>query len=470
MNDLDLLYRPAHLLAEDIRLKRLSPVDLMQACLNRIDSVNERLNCFCLLFHDEAMAMAKKAEQAIMSNAEVGALHGIPFAVKDVTPMAGKRLTRGSKVYEHHVADRDALIVQRLMRAGAIPIGKTTTPEFAYSSFTDSPLWGRTANPWDLERTPGGSSGGSAAAVASGCTPLAEGTDMGGSVRIPASFCGLVGLKPSLGRIPMDILPTVFDNISHFGPLTRNVTDANLFMNAVSGPYERDITSLPDKLTFPLPADADVGGVRLALSVDLGYYAVDVEVEKTIRHAADLLEQQGAVVTEVDLKWRHEFNKIWYQAWGVYLDVCFAKDFDSWRDEMDPLVVKLIEQSRTISAAKYKHFEVLRTEQWHELCRVFDQHDALIVPTMAHPAVPHSHSDELYKGFNDAGKFKGLDMTCIFNNVAQCPALSVPAGFSTRGLPIGLQIVGHRFADLLAMRVGAALEQALPAHEQRPDI
>lgn len=465
-----MLFRPAHQLAKDIKQRELSPVELMEACLNRIDSVNDKLNCFCFVFHDEAMEAARRAEREIMSGTESGPLHGIPFGVKDMTPMAGKILTRGSKMYEYYVADRDALIVQRLARAGAIPIGKTTTPEFAYSSFTESPLWGRTSNPWDIGRTPGGSSGGSAAAVASGCVPIAEGTDMGGSVRIPASFCGIVGLKPSLGRVPMDILPTVFDNISHFGPLTRNASDANLFMNAVSGPYERDIMSLPDKVMFPVLAETDVRGLRLALSIDLGYYAVDAEVEVAVRNGAEALAQLGAEVVEVDLKWRHEYNKIWYRAWGVYLDVCFTRDFDRWRGEMDPQVVKLIEKSRTIDAPTYKHFEVLRSEQWHELCRIFDDHDALICPTMAHPPVPHGESDELYKGFDEQGRFKGLDMTCIFNNVAQCPALSVPTGFSNGGLPIGLQVVGHRFADLTVMRIGGALEQALGMHDRRPDI
>ena len=468
--DLDLLFSPAHQLAQDIRDKRLSPVELTEACLRRIDAVNEKLNCFCFVFHDEALEQARRAEQMVMSGAEIGAVHGLPFGVKDVTPVAGKRMTRGSYMYEHYVPDHDALLVQRFKQAGAIIIGKTTTPEFAYSSFTESPLWGVTTNPWDLSRTSGGSSGGSGAAVASGCVPLAEGTDMGGSVRIPASHCGIVGLKPSLGRIPMDILPTVFDNISHFGPLARTVTDANLFMNVASGPDERDIMSLPEKVEFPVPADADVSGLRLALSVDLGYYAVDPEVEAVVRQAADVLADLGAHVEEVDLNWRSAYNRIWYDMWGVYLDVCFTKDFEKWRDKMDPQVVKLIERGRAIDAATFKHFEVLRTEQWHELCRVFDDYDTLLSPTMAHPPPRHGESDADYSGTDEQGKFKGLDMTCPFNHIAQCPAVSVPAGFSSDGLPIGLHVTGHRFADLTVMRIGAALESATGLTEKRPKL
>ena len=303
MVDLDLAYTPAVELVRLIREKSLSPVELMENCLARIEELNPKLNCFCFAFPDEALARAREAEEKAVSGAALGPMHGLPVAIKDVTPTAGKTTTRGSKMYEHWVPEEDALIVRRLVRAGAIMVGKTTTPEFAYDSFTASPLWGITRNPWNTERTPGGSSGGSGAAVAAGCVPLAEGTDMGGSVRIPASFCGLVGLKPSLGRIPMDILPTVFDTISHFGPLARSVADAALFMNVTGGPCERDMLSLPDTLEFPIPPEFDVRGMRLALSPDLGYYAIDDEVEQCLRGTAEALREAGATLEEVELGW-----------------------------------------------------------------------------------------------------------------------------------------------------------------------
>ena len=320
------------------------------------------------------MDHAREAEIAVMSGKPLGCAHGLPFGVKDVTPVAGEPMTRGSRMYEHYVPDTDALIVQRFRHSGAIVIGKTTTPEFAYSSFTQSPLWGVTLNPSDTSRTPGGSSGGSAAAVASACVPLAEGTDMGGSVRIPASFCNLVGLKPSLGRIPMDILPTVFDNISHFGPLARNIDDANLFMNIAGGPDERDIMSLPDKLPFPIPADKNIKGMKLGLSMDLGIYDVNPQVQQAAAEAADRLARMGAIVDMVELGWSSRYVDVWYEMWGVYLDACFTRDLDRWRDDMDPQVVALIER-RGISAVDYKKFENLRTEQWHRLCKVFDQYE-----------------------------------------------------------------------------------------------
>ena len=317
-NNIDeLTYLPALELAARVRDKRLSPVEIMRSTISRIELVNPKLNCFCFTFFDEAMSLARDAERSIIDGNPIGPLHGVPIAIKDLTPTKDKRTTRGSKMYQHWVPDRDALIVKRLLAAGAIMVGKTTTPEFAYDSFTHSPLWGITRNPWDPQRTPGGSSGGSGAAVASGCVTLAEGSDMGGSVRIPASFCGLVGLKPSLGRIPMDILPTVFDSISHFGPLSRNIADAALFMNATSGPWERDILSLPYQKTFPTVFDEDLRGLKIALSIDLGYYAVDDEVASAVRATARNLADQGAEVVEVDLAWNRQINDTWFDQWGV---------------------------------------------------------------------------------------------------------------------------------------------------------
>lgn len=466
--DLDLCYTPALELQRRIATKALSPVELMENCLARVEAVNQKLNCFCFVFADEASEAARAAERAVMSGRALGPLHGIPLAIKDVTPTKGKRTTRGSKMYEHWVPDYDALLVQRLAAAGAIMVGKTTTPEFAYDSFTQSPLWGVTRNPWNPQHTPGGSSGGSGAAVASGCVPVAEGTDMGGSVRIPASFCGLVGLKPSLGRIPMDILPTVFDTISHFGPLTRTVDDAALFMNAAGGPHERDISSIPQKLTFDVPGQGDVRGMRVALSVDLGYYAVDPEVEQAIRDVASTLAELGATVEEVELGWDRRINDAWYAQWGVYLDVCFAEEFERWRDHMDPNVVTLIDEGRRMDAVSFKRIEVLRTEQWYALCRVFDEHDVLLCPTTAHPAPPVGGSDSDYQGDQSDSRFHGLDMTCPFNFVGQCPVVSVPAGFNAARLPLAAQVVGHRFDDTAVMRVAAALEKRRAWAQHRP--
>jgi Asp-tRNA(Asn)/Glu-tRNA(Gln) amidotransferase A subunit family amidase len=470
MSDLDLAYAPAGDIARRIAAKDLSPVVVVKNALRRIEEVNGRLNCFCFVYPEEALAKARAAEKAVMRGDPLGPLHGVPIAIKDLTPTKGKRTTLGSYTHEHWVPERSATIVERLEAAGAIMVGKTTTPEFAYSSFTKSPLWGVTRNPWDPSRTPGGSSGGSGAAVASGCVAIAEGTDMGGSVRIPASFCGLVGLKPSLGRIPLDLLPSVFDNISHFGPLARTIDDAGLFLAASAGPSDADIQSLPPGPRIPARIPGAIKGRRLALDVDLGIYAVDPEVEAMVRAAADDLRRAGAIVEEVDLGWTPAIRDAWYVLWKVFMAAFFGHLLEAWREKMDPNIVALIEGGRAISAVEHKRTEIVRTEQWRKLARVLADHDALLCPTMAQPAPRVELSDASFGELDANGKVKGLDMTEVFNNVPQCPALSVPAGFTRAGLPVGLQIVGRRFDELGVLRIGKALERIRPWSGRRPIV
>lgn len=470
MPDLELCYTPATELARRIRERELSPVEVVGNSLARIEDVNPRLNCFCFVFPEEALDRARSAEQAILSGKALGPLHGVPLAFKDLTPIEGKRTTMGSYAFEHWVPDRSAHIVDQLMRAGAIVVGKTTTPEFAYSSFTDSPLWGITRNPWNLERTPGGSSGGSGAAVASGCVPLAEGTDMGGSVRIPAAWSGLVGLKPSFGRIPLDFLPTQFDTIQHFGPLARTVGDARLFLACAQGPDESDIMSLSPGLDLWREDDGSVSGLRLALDVDLGCYAVDPHVEAATREAAAALAGAGALVEEVDLGWTRELADAWVAHWGVYLAAIFGDKLRIYRDRMDPRVVAFMDAGLAMSAVDFKRLEFVRTGAWKKLSPVLERYDALLCPTMSQTARPVEEDDAPYYAEFEDGLYRGLDMTSMFNFVSQCPALSVPAGWSPEGLPIGLQIVARRYRDDLALRIGAALEGVRPWADRRPAI
>ena len=287
MADLDLCYSSANELVRRIRARELSPVEVVRYSLERIEDVNPKLNCFCFTYPEEALDKAHTAEQAMMSGDELGPLHGVPIVIKDLTPTKGKTTTLGSKVYADWVPDEDAQVVKDLIGAGAIMVGKTTTSEFAHSGFTHSPLWGVTRNPWNTDRTPGGSSGGSGAAVASGCVALAEGSDAGGSVRIPAAVCGTVGLKPSLGRIPMTVLPTVYDNITHFGPLARTIDDAAIFLAVTQGPFEPDITSVGTPINVEVPVPSDVRGMKLALSEDMGFVAVEDDVLSNLHACAD---------------------------------------------------------------------------------------------------------------------------------------------------------------------------------------
>ena len=470
MSDAKLAYMPATEMARLVRSKELSPVDLVRNALARIDEVNPALNCFCFSFPEEALEKARAAEAAVMAGDDLGPLHGVPFAIKDLTPTRGKRTTLGSYVYENWVPDFDAVIVQRMNAAGGIMVGKTTTPEFAHSGFCHSPLWGVTRNPWNTERTPGGSSGGSGAAVATGCAALAEGTDMLGSVRIPAAYCGIVGLKPSLGRIPMDILPSVFDTISHFGPLTRTVDDAALMLGVVQGPDERDILSLSPSIDVPLPLSGDVRGRRIALSLDFGFFAIDEDVASNTRAAASALGDAGAQVEEVELGWTRELVDAGWDLWNVFIASYFGQHLEEWRDRMDPQVVDQMEAGFAISAVDYKRLEYVRTRVWRDLVTLFESHDALLCPTASTPPPDAEAVDADFFEVDSDGLFHGLELTGVFNLVAPCPALSVPSGFTVDGLPTSLQVVGRRHDDVGALNIGKALERQRPWHNCHPEL
>ncbi|MEQ8665821.1 MAG: amidase [Rhodospirillales bacterium] len=472
MTDLDLCYMPATDLAANIRAGELSSVDAVTNSLARIEAVNPTLNCFCFTYPEEALDRARAVDADIAAGKDVGPLAGVPIAIKDFTPTKGKVTTRGSKLLKDWVPDYDSVLVERLMAADAIMVGKTTTPEFAFSSFTRSPLWGATGNPWAPDRCAGGSSGGSGAAVASGCVPLAEGTDMGGSVRIPAALCGIVGLKPSLGRLPMDIVGTVFDNISHFGPLARTIDDAALFTDVCQGITPADIQSLP-ACDLPIPTPGDVRGLRIGLSVDLGFYAVEPGVEANLRAAAQALREAGAIVEEVDLGWDARMPDLWMKTWEVYLAAAFRAHFgdrfEELRGELDPDVAAIMERGFGHDAVSARSWEFERTRYWHKLAAVLEDHHALLCPTMARVAPPNDSNDAEFEQLDADGKLRGLDMTSVFNYVAQCPALSVPSGFSD-GLPTAAQIVARKWDDPLALRIGRAIEQALPWAGERPAV
>ena len=457
-------------LADLIRSRKISPVDVVQDCLDRIDLVQPTFNPFCFVYPEDALAEARSAEAAVIRGDELGPLHGVPVAFKDFTPTKGRRTTRGSYCFENWIPDFDPVIVRRFRKAGAITIGKTTTPEFAHSSFTRSPLWDHTRNPWDAGKTSGGSSGGSGVAVATGCVPLAEGTDMGGSVRIPAALCGVVGLKPSLGRIPMDILDTSFDDMSHFGPLARTVADAALFLRIAEGPDDADINSQIAPVPLPDEFETDLTGLKIALSSDLGFYAVHPEVELNLRACAASLADAGAVVNEVELAWTSDIVDAWMQWWGVYQAAAFAHWLPEHRDRMDPNVVALIDNGLATDAVTFKRIETIRTHQWHALASVFANYDALICPTMALPAVDAEMNDHEFGGFDANGKLMEFDMTGPFNMVAQCPALSVPSGATETGLPTGIQIIARRFDDPTALRIGAAIEKQRPWKTWHPNV
>lgn len=471
--DHDLLFSSATEQARLVAAGEVSPVELVDAALARIDQVQPALNCFATLWADEARAEARAAADQVVRHRPLGPLHGVPIALKETTQVAGRAFTLGSLTHEHTVADRDAYITRALRRAGAVVVGATTSPEFAHALQTDSPLHGPTRNPWNPSLAPGGSSGGSAVAVATGCVALAEGSDMGGSVRIPAAWTGIVGLKPGLGRIPMDVLPGLFDTISHHGPLARSVDDARLFLSVAQGPDDADILSVTTPLDLSRPTPTNVRGMRIGLSIDLGQWWVHPEIAAAVAAAADALADAGAIVETVDPGLGAADEWLWIRMWGVFMSGYFGHLVDEWADRMDRDVLSLIELGNSMSASDYKRLEIERTATWHKVAGVLAGRDALLCPTMATPPVSAEKAVRDRFDQPDDGRYHSPDMTGVFNLVAPCPALSVPCGVHTdapyTGVPIGAQIVGHRWRDDTVLRIGRALEQAMwPAGLLRP--
>src|SRR5262245_30614365 len=299
MDAIELCYMPALELGVAIRSKKVSPVEVVEAVLARIERLNPQLNAYCTITAAAARAAAKEAEAAVMRGDALGMFHGIPVSIKDLVATKGVRTTHGSKLYEQFIPDDDAPVVERLKRAGAIILGKTNTPEFGHKAITDNLVFGLSRNPWSLEHTPGGSSGGAAAAVAAGLGPLAVGTDAGGSIRIPASCCGIFGLKPTLGLVAAAPTYGGLETLSHTGPMTRTVRDAALMLSSIVGADPRDLSSLPAAGTDYLSAlDQGIQGLRVAWSPDWGFAPVDLQVRQLAAAAATRFTELGCQVEE----------------------------------------------------------------------------------------------------------------------------------------------------------------------------
>ena len=470
--DLDLCYMTGSEALAAFRARTLSPVELMTAVIARCEAVNPRLNAITYSFYDRALEEAKRSEARYRDGGGAALpLDGLPVAIKDFHPVKGEVTTYGSKIYEHNRPDYTAATVQRLLDAGAIMHVRSTTPEFAYSGNTHSPLWGVTLNPWNRDYTPGGSSGGAGAIIAAGMSTLADGTDGGGSIRIPSSACGIVGYKPPFGRNPLD-REHPLESILHYGPMTRSVADAALMQNVMSGPHPDDLCSLPDRLVLP-ERPADIKGFRVALSVDLGYVNVDPEVERNTRAAADAFRELGCMVEEVDLGWDWGVLDCWMTWWEGLFAAIAGNLLPRWQYEMDPFVVRILEMGLTHDATRLYQCNLKRGEMWRKLQPILSAYDVMICPTLAIPSVKADH-DEFDEHFTINGKrtqaYVGWVMTHGFNLVSQCPVITVPTGFAGSNIPTGMQIVARPFDDLRVFRAAAALEQARPWRGRRPAL
>jgi Asp-tRNA(Asn)/Glu-tRNA(Gln) amidotransferase A subunit family amidase len=470
--DENLCFMTAAEALDAFRARKLSPVELMNSVIARCEEVNPKLNALTTTFFDRAREQAKAAEARYSSSdGQPRPLEGIPVAIKDFHPVKGEITTFGSKIFEHFRPDYTAPTVQRLLDAGAIMHCRSTTPEFAYSGVTHSPLWGITRNPWNTAYTPGGSSGGAGAVVAAGLTTIADGTDGGGSIRIPSSACGIVGYKPPFGRNPLD-LDHPLESLLHYGPMTRSVADAALMQNVMSGPHLGDICSLRDRVVIPERLDG-IKGWKIAFSMNLGYFEVDSEVQRNTLAVVEAFRSMGCEVVEVDLKWNWGTLDTWLTQWeGLFAGIA-EQYLPRWRFEMDPVVVKILERGQTHSAARFYRCNLVRGEMYKTLGPILEENNVLICPTLAVPSVKADH-DELSSEFRINGKpvepYVGWIMTNPFNLVSQCPAMSVPSGFADSGIPTGVQIVAKTFDDLSVFRAAAALEQAKPWRHQRPKL
>ena len=436
--------------------KQVTSRELVDGALARIEQVQPDLNCFVKVWADEARERARSVD--ISS----GGLAGIPIAIKDTSSWIGHRSTSGSRIFEHNVARHTDAVVQKLLDAGAIIVGSTNTPEFAHAGITDNLLWGATRNPHNHDRTTGGSSGGSAAAVASGCVALAEGSDMGGSVRIPASWCGIVGLKPSLGRIPMTALPGLFDTLSHHGPLARTVDDVWEFLLATQGPSMADPFSVHAPLTRPLATD--INGIKIGLSIDLGCWDVDPEIATAVQETAQQLTQLGAVVRNTNPNFTIRDGALWLEMWGIFMASYYGHLVEEHQSIMDPLVVWLIQLGESFSAVDAKRMEIERTNFWNRATQPLHDHDVLICPTMSQAPGPATKIDNMSRpALPDNGLCQSEDMTSVWNLASPLPIVSVPCGYHTSemnaGLPIGLQVVGKPGREDQVLAVAAVIEK-----------
>ena len=470
MSDEEICYTPATELVAAIRARRLSPVEVARAILARIEQVNPKVNAYCTLVPTAALSAARQAEAAVGRGETLGPLHGVPISFKDLTPTAGIRTTFGSKIFEHHVPPEDAAVVERARRAGAIILGKTNTPEFGCKGVTDNRIFGHTRNPWKLDRVAGGSSGGAAAALAAGLGPLAEGSDLAGSIRIPASCCGVVGLKPSMGRVPRYPALNGWTAFSVFGPMARTVRDAALLLSVMAGPDERDPMSLPSTgEDFARAAEGGVHGLRVAWSPDLGYAAVDPEVRQLCQTAAKTFESLGARVEEAHPGFENP-EALFFDLSAPYRAAAYGHYLAEWKERMDPILVQRILRAEGMTAVDYEKAIHRRTAFWRLVGRFFETHDLLLTPTTAVPAFPIgiTYPTEI-AGTPVSSPVAWFPFTFPFAMTGQ-PAISVPCGWTGEGLPVGLQIVGRRFADATVLRAAAAFEAACPWAHRRPAL
>jgi aspartyl-tRNA(Asn)/glutamyl-tRNA(Gln) amidotransferase subunit A len=473
MDDRDLAFTPAWRLKEMIDSKEVSPVELTELYLRRIDDLNPQLNAYLTVVGDMALEWARDSENAVVRGEPLGPLHGVPISIKDLNATKGIRTTNGSLIFKDWVPDADDIVTERIRKSGAIILGKTNTPELGHKGSTENRLGDPCRNPWDLSRTPGGSSGGAAAGQVAGLSALSQGSDGGGSIRIPASFCGLYGIKPTQGRVPSVATgPGGWGQLGQSGPITSNVRDAALLLQVLSGPDSRDPgcvrTEPPD---FSNGLNDGVKGLRIAWTPDFGSAAVDPGVHDACERAAKVFEEMGATVETTDF----------------HIDIDDAIDLLEtimWTDrtansghlladhadDMSTTFREPLERAMNWTAQKVAF--ALRRLEWHRLrmTQVFERYDLLLSPTMAVPAFTIGELPKIIGDKEIKNPVWGFNPFNFLINMSRQTAASIPCGFSQDGLPIGLHIIGDFGQESLVLKASAAYEEAKPWAGKRPPI
>jgi len=451
-------------MSELLRAGKVSAVELTEACLRRIEEVNGPVNAIVTVVADHALEQARQADADLAQGRIRGPLHGIPVAHKDLADTAGIRTTYGSRVFADHVPEADDPMVRRIKAAGGITIGKTNTPEFGTGSHTVNEVFGATRNPYDLSKSAGGSSGGAAAALACRMVPLADGSDMGGSLRNPASFCNVTGLRPTPGRVPSRSATAAWFTLSVPGPMARTVADLALFMSAMAGfdpvsPY----SIKEDPGVFAAPLERDFTGARIAFSPDLGGLPVDPETARVTAEAVSVLTGLGATVEQVDLDLSDAED-----AFRIYRAWFYALNYGDL-DGVGPNVAWNVEQGKKVTAADLARAERLRTGLYHRMREFFGRYDFLIAPVSQVPPFPVDHPYVTEINGQPMPDYLAWMRSCYWISVLHAPAMSVPCGFTADGLPVGVQIVGRPWDDFGVLQLGHAFEQATGHWRRAPE-
>ncbi len=470
MADRDLCFTSASDLVRLFRARKVSPLEAMQAVLDRIERVNPALNAYVTVARESALRSARAATAALKRGARLGPLHGVPVSIKDLIPTKGIRTTWGSKIFEHHVPDEDDLTVERLKAAGAIVVGKTNTPEFGAGGNTFNAVFGATRNPWKPALTCGGSSGGAAVALAAGMGPLAVGTDLGGSLRTPAAFCGVVGFRTSPGLVSVYPAALAWDTLRVAGPMARTIQDVALLLATLAGPDDRAPLSYPVDTRDLLRAvrAPSVKGWRVAWTPDLnGLLPVEAEVARVAEGATRVFRSLGAKVETAapDLR---ELNDIVQATRGLSMVALHAEKLPQWAPQMQKALVGNIRQGLALTPEAIGRGERLRTILWHRVRKFMETRDLLILPTVAVPPFPVVQPYPTEINGKPLAHYTQWFFLTYAITVTGLPVISVPCGFTTGGLPVGLQIVGRRRQEAAVLRAAAAFEAAAPWADKIP--